>query len=525
MDTKRTQSELILSIDAGTQSIRASLITLKGAILDIVKTEIEPYFSVHPGWAEQDPGYYWKTLCVTCKKLMNKMKFPKGSIKGVTLTSQRNTVINIDKNGKYLRPAIVWLDQRRAEAESWPSLGAKLMLKSVGMLDAAVYTIKECDANWIRQNQPDIWGKTYKYLFLSGFFNYKLTGEFTDSTANIVGYVPFDYKAHTWAKKSDMKWKMFPMDESILPSVVKPSETLGYISKKASVETGIPAGLPVIAAAADKACEVLGSGCLSPEIACLSYGTTATVETTNEKYVEVIPFFPPYPSAVPGAYNTEIMIYRGFWMVSWFKKEFGLREIQIAKKRKISPETLFDELIQNIPPGSMGLMLQPYWSPGVKVPGPEAKGSIIGFGDVHTRAHIYRAILEGLGYALKEGLRQTESRNKVKVERLRVSGGGSQSRVAMQITADIFNLPAERPHTFETSALGAAIDAAVGLRLFPDFQSAVKEMTRIRDTFEPISTNMSIYRDLYENVYMKIYKRLKPLYAEIRQITGYPPLN
>jgi sugar (pentulose or hexulose) kinase len=525
LDTKRSLSELILSIDAGTQSIRASLIDLNGNILDIVKTEIEPYFSVHPGWAEQDPAYYWKTLCITCKKLMKKIKYPKGSIKGVTLTSQRNTVINVDKSGKHLRPAIVWLDQRRAETESWPSLGPKLMLKTVGMLDAAVYTIKECDANWIRQNQPEIWNRTHKYLFLSGFFNYKLTGEFADSAGNIVGYVPFDYKAHAWAKKNDMKWKMFPMDEAILPKVVKPSDTLGYISKKASVETGIPVGLPVIAAAADKACEVLGSGCLSPEIACLSYGTTATVETTNDKYVEVIPFFPPYPSAVPGAYNTEIMIFRGFWMVSWFKKEFGLREIQIAKKRRISPEALFDELIQNISPGSMGLLLQPYWSPGVKVPGLEAKGSIIGFGDVHTRAHIYRAILEGLGYALKDGLHQTEKRNKVKVEKLRVSGGGSQSRVAMQITADIFNLPTERPHTYETSALGAAIDAVVGLRLYPDFKSAVKEMTRVRDTFVPIPANVNIYRDLYENVYMRLYKRLKPLYMEIRKITGYPPLK
>src|SRR5208337_301555 len=164
------------------------------------------------------------------------------------------------------------------------------------------------------------------------------------------------------------------------------------------------------------------------------------------------------------------------WMVSWFKKEFGLREVQIAKNRNIAPEALFDELIRQIPPGSFGLTLQPYWSPGVKIPGPEAKGAIIGFGDVHTRAHIYRAILEGIAYALKEGAKRTETKNGVPITRLRVAGGGSQSREAMQLTADVFDLPAERPHTYETSALGAAMDAAVGLKIYPDFSGAVRAM-------------------------------------------------
>jgi sugar (pentulose or hexulose) kinase len=170
----------------------------------------------------------------------------------------------------------------------------------------------------------------------------------------------------------------------------------------------------------------------------------------------------------------------------------------------------------------MGLTLQPFWSPGVRMPGPEAKGSIIGFGDVHTRAHIYRAILEGLAYALKEGAIRTQKRNKVKIEKLRVSGGGSQSRVAMQLTADIFDLTAEKPHTNETSALGAAIDAAVGLGLHSDFKSAVKAMTRVGEVYHPIAANREAYGQLFEKVYMRMYDRMKPLYDDIRDITGYP---
>ena len=133
-------------------------------------------------------------------------------------------------------------------------------------------------------------------------------------------------------------------------------------------------------------------------------------------------FIPPYPSAIPKQYNSEVMIYRGFWMVSWFKQQFGLRERQQAKELGVSPESLFDELVNEVPPGSMGLMLQPYWSPGLK--NLEAKGAILGFGDVHTRAHVYRAILEGLAYALREGQERLQKRQGVKIRRLMVSGGG-----------------------------------------------------------------------------------------------------
>ncbi len=520
---KTAISECILSIDAGTQSIRAVLFNLSGNILEIVKTPIEPYYSDYPGWAELDAEYYWKNLCATCRNFFKASRVPGSAIKGVTLTSQRDTMINLDRDGNALRPAIVWLDQRRARnTATWPPFYLKLVLRAMNLLDAVNYSITEAEANWIRQNQPDIWEKTYKYLFLSGYLTYKLTGEFTDSAANQVGFVPFDYKKQTWAADSHNYWKRIPIERSKLPSLVKPTEILGNITEKASKESGIPKGLPFIAAATDQACQVLGSGCLTPDIACISYGTTATVETTNNKYVEVTPFIPSFPSAVPGAYNTEVMIYRGFWMVNWFKKEFGLREVEIARKRNVEPEVLFDELIKDIPPGSMGLTLQPYWSPGIKVPGSEAKGAIIGFGDVHTRAHIYRAIIEGLAYALKEGTIKTEKRNKVKIEKLRVSGGGSQSPAAMQITADVFDMPVERPHTYETSALGAAIDAAVGLKLFPDFQSAVHGMTRITDVFHPETDVRDIYEKLYEKVYLKIYKKLKPLYMDIREITGYP---
>ena len=148
---------------------------------------------------------------------------------------------------------------------------------------------------------------------------------------------------------------------------------------------------------------MLGSGALEPHIGAISYGTTATINTTQRRYVEAVPLVPPYPAAIPGAWSLEVQVYRGYWMVEWFKRQFGSREVQLAEELGVTPEALFDDLLRETPAGSMGLVLQPYWSPGVRIPGPEAKGAIIGFGDVHTRAHLYRAILEGLAYALREG--------------------------------------------------------------------------------------------------------------------------
>ncbi|HEX5807098.1 MAG TPA: FGGY-family carbohydrate kinase [Anaerolineales bacterium] len=509
--------ENLLAIDNGTQSVRALLFDPRGNLLAKHRVPIESYYSTAPGLAEQDPDVFWRAVCEACQGLWAQ-SVDKSSIAAVALTTQRSTVINVDENGKPLRPAIVWLDQRRTEG-----------LKPVGGLWGAAFAVAgasqtvaylqaEAECNWIRTHQPQIWNATHKYLLLSGYLTYRLVGQFVDSVSSQVAYIPFDYKAQAWSKWWDWKWQAVPMDKRILPDLVPVASPLGQISAEASSATGIPQGLPLIAAAADKATEVLGAGCLEPHIGCLSYGTTVTINTTHKKYIEVIPLLPPYPAAVPGQYSFEIQVQRGYWMVTWFKHQFGLREQKLADERGIEPEALFDELVHSVPPGSDGLVLQPYWSPGLRFPGPEARGAIIGFSDVHTRAHMYRAILEGLAYAMREGAERTAKRSGIPVTELRVAGGGSQSTAALQLTADVFGLPASRPHIYEASGLGAAMDAAVGVGVHNDFPTAIREMTRVRDTFEPDFKTHARYNDLYHGVYKKMYERLRPLYQFMRSV-------
>ncbi|MCJ7625435.1 MAG: FGGY-family carbohydrate kinase [Anaerolineaceae bacterium] len=511
--------ENILAIDNGTQSVRALLFDPKGTLLAKSQVPFEPYYSVAPGWAEQDPMVFWNSLCEACQGLWSQPNVSKESIAAVTLTTQRATVVLVDKDGTPLRPAISWLDQRRTEGLR-PIRGLwGLAFRLAGATETAAYLQAEAEANWIRTQEPEHWENHHKYLFLSGFLTHMLVGDFIDSVGSQVGYIPFDYKAQTWSKPSDWKWQAVPLPKEKLGKLVKPAAQLGEITAQASEATGIPVGLPMIAAAADKACEVIGSGCFEPHIGSLSFGTTATVNTTHKKYIEVIPLIPPYPAAVPGYYTLEISVSRGYWMVSWFKQEFGLLEQQLADKKGVQPEELFDDLVHAVPPGSQGLVLQPYWSPGLRMPGPEARGAVIGFSDFHTRAHVYRAILEGLAYALREGAERTTKRTGVPITELRVAGGGSQSDAAMQLTADIFGLPTYRPHTYEASGLGAAIDGAVGMGIHPDFATAVKEMTHLGDGFEPNPKAQKLYDRLYHEVYSKMYKSLRPLYQTIRDIT------
>ena len=509
--------ENLLAIDNGTQSVRALLFDPKGTLLAKQRVPIVPYFSTAPGLAEQKPEVFWNAVCEACQGLW-KQGVDKSGIAGVALTTQRSTVLNVDEQGKPLRPAIHWLDQRRTEGLPPVSGLWGLAFRLAGATETVAYLQAEAEANWIRTHEPEIWKNTYKYLLLSGYLTFLLTGRFVDSVGCQVGYIPFDYKSQSWASKSDWKWQAVPMDPHLLPDLVPQGHSLGEVSQKASQETGIPKGLPLIASAADKACEVLGAGALEPNVACLSYGTTATINTTHNRYIEVIPLIPPYPAAEPGEYNLEIQIYRGYWMVNWFKQEFGQREEQMAAELGVEPEMLFDDLVNAVPPGSQGLVLQPYWSPGLRNPGPEARGAIIGFGDVHTRAHIYRAILEGLAYALREGKERTEKRSGVPITELRVAGGGSQSAAAMQLTVDVFGIPASKPHIYEASGLGAAMDAAVGAGIHPDFPSAVNDMTHLGETYSPNARAHAVYEELYNDIYLKMYAKLQPFYKKMRQL-------
>ena len=514
------QQNIILAIDCGTQSLRGILFSQKGEMLAREQVEYEPYFCKHPGWAEQDPDIYWNSLVKACKKLKQSNVQLFDSIKGVGVTTQRASMVNCDENGNAVRPAILWLDHRKSKAV-WGQKGLlSFGLNALGIKKKIDDVQVQGKCNWIMQNQPEIWEKTYKYLQISGFLNHRLTGVFADSVASQIGHIPFNYKTQTWAKKQQLSKKLFPIESDKLPELVLPGEILGKITDKAGQLTGIKKGVPVIACGSDKGCETLGTGVVNSTIANLSFGTTATVQTLSKKYIEPIRFLPSYPACIPFLFNPEVEIFRGFWMITWFKKEFAHKEAAQAKKIGVATEEILNKFLERTKPGAMGLVVQPFWGPGLDYP--DAKGAMIGFGDVHKKEHVYRAVIEGLGFALFEGMERIQSKTGEKIKKVTVSGGASQSDEICKIIADIFNVPMQKNQTHETSALGAAIVVAKGLKWFSNFDEAVESMVHTKKVFEPDPYNVKIYRQLYLKVYSKMYQALKPLYSQIREITGYP---
>ena len=513
----------LLAIDIGTQSARALVFDSKGYLLDMGQAIYHnPYNSPKPGYAEQDADFYFDKIVDACSKLWKKNKVNPNSIAGLCVTSQRGTVVNLGKDKKPLRPAITWLDQRRSKNPPPIKFPWNKAFSLPGLKPIIGYLQAEAEINWIYENQRDIWEKTHHFLMLSGYINFRITGEFKDSIANQVGYIPFDYKKQRWPSKNHWRWDVIKAKPETLPELIPPGKQIGKISEKAAVLLGLREGLPVIAGASDKACEVIGSGCLKPNQACIGFGTTATINVNSKKYIEPLALIPPYPSAEDKAYNLEIQTFRGFWMVTWFKEQFAHLESQSAAELGISAEELLEELASEVPPGSLGLTLQPYWSPGLRYPGPEAKGSIIGFGSIHQKQHMYRALLEGLVYAKRHGKERIEKKTKKPIEEIYICGGGSKSDLVMQIAADIFNQQTIRSEIPETSGLGAAILASVGTGIYKSLNDATKSMSRKGDIFIPSQDNVKKYDQLYKEVYLKQYKSLRPLYRAIRKITGYP---
>lgn len=507
---------LVLTFDCGTQSIRGLIFDKEGNILAKEQEYFEPYFSRKPGYAEQKWEVYWQAFTTVSKNIHKNNPELVKMVAAVTTTTIRDTNICVDKDGNMLRDIIVWMDQRKAKCEKPLPKKQEVIFNLVGMGDALDGQRKVSKSNWLQENEPEIWKNTDKYILFSGYLNYVLTGKIVDSYANQVAHIPFDYKNKTWQKESGLTFPVFGVPLDKLPNLVNPGDILGTISKQASLETGIKEGMPLIATGSDKGCETLGCGVLDENVASLSFGTTATIQFSTKRYVEPDTFLPAYPGIVKEYYNPEVQIYRGFWMISWFKKEFAEREVVEAKKLGISPETILNKMLADVPTGSEGLILQPFWDPMLK--NPEAKGSIIGFTSDHTRKHIYRAIIEGIGYALYQGMKAVEKRIKTKIEYLTVSGGGSQSDEICQITADLFGLPVKRIQTYEACGLGSSMVGFVTLGVYKDYHEAIANMVRYVRVFTPNPENNKIYQEIYYEVYSKIYKQLKPLYSKMKKM-------
>ena len=508
---------LILTYDVGTQSARAILVDKQGSIVDKVQMKYEePYIRPQPGWAEQKTDFYFAHMCAASRVLMERNQDKVGDIIAVAVTVIRDTLVFLDENNRPTRDIIHWLDARKCEFDDPFPWWKKIAFKLIGMDKGTKIAYRTSKVNWVRLNQPDVWEKTKKIVCLPAYLNFRMTGRLADSPANTIAHIPMDYKKKTWMTENDLTRCLYDVPQEKLYELVPSGDVIGYITKEAAELSGAPEGLPLIATGADKACETLGLSVASPEKASISFGTSSTIEMYSENYFEPQQFLPSYPSVINKAWNPEIQVFRGFWMLSWFIKEFADKDKAEAQEMGISPEELLNRRAAEVPAGCNGLMLQPYWTPDVLKP--DSYGAIIGFSDYHTKYHIYRAIIEGICLELYMSMKAMERRGKKHIEEIFVGGGGSKSDLACQILADTFGLPVKRIHTHEACSIGAAMVAFVAKGEFASYDDAIKSMVHEKDVFIPIPEHHEVYMNIYNKVYRKIYKNVRPLYATMNNL-------
>jgi sugar (pentulose or hexulose) kinase len=344
----------------------------------------------------------------------------------------------------------------------------------------------------------------------SGYLARRLTGELRDTAANnILLQWPIDTDTWQWSDDPSL-YERFAVRREMLAELQLPGDVIGPLTAEAAEATGLPAGVPVVQTANDKAVEALGAGTLGEQTALVSLGTyIAAMRHGSENHTSPTCFWTNFAS-VPHRYLYESHgIRRGMWTLTWFLDLLGDEVAAAARSAGLTREAYIEEGAVAVPPGSDGLMTVLDWlAPTEK---PFRKGVMLGFDARHTRGHVYRSILEAIALTMKHHVDAMCGELGIELEQIVVSGGGASSPLFMQVFADTFGLPAARSVTGGGAALGAAMCAAAAARLHPDIDAAVAAMAGARETFTPDPAATEVYRRLNDTVYQAIRTATDPV--------------
>ena len=511
----------ILVFDVGTQSIRATIFDKLGKELASVSEIYKvPFLSPKKGDCEQDINFYIDKMAKLSLSLKEKNPKVFSLISGVVIVDIRDSSLILDKDIKPIRNAILWLDEKRVPLNGKNfSIIEKLIFKLIGKWEVVVKNSERTPCQWLKVNEKENYEKMKYYIPLGAYFNYRLTGNLIVSSADCIGHFPINFKTGKYYFKGHPMNSVFGIPRNVLVPLVEPGSIIGNITKEFSSLSGIKEGTPLFASGSDKANETLGNGSISPNTCSISLGTACTVDVCYSKYKEAYKFLPSYKAPYDGDYHLELQVYSGFWLVSWFIKEFVTEEeLSLAKKENISIEEYLNRQMDLIPPGNDGLVLQPYWYPALARP--DAKGMISGFSFSHNKYNLYRAIIEGIAYCLLAGLKQILKRTHKKIDTIYISGGGSQSDIICQLFADVFNIRVKVSKEKEVASLGGAISGFLAMKEYLTPQEAIKNMVRHEKEYLPNKERHNKYFYVYKNIYLKMYKRSKKLSLYAKKVSN-----
>jgi len=500
----KLKSPYLASIDLGTSTLKAAIFDTDGNIISAKSVE---YPLSYPGKdiIENDLEKYWAAIVCLLKEALENIDRPENII-AMSLSSQGETMVPVDIDLKPLRPAIVWLDSRSAGQAEEISLSFDTdQLFGITGLPASDPSWPASRIKWIKENEPGIFDKTYKFLLLKDYIAYMFTGIlFGESTVYCSTYY-YDIKKLSYYEPM---LDYLGISEDRLPPIVYTGSVMGNISKEAAAATGLSVQTRFVSGAMDQVAGAVGAGNICQGGATETTGTAfAMIVTTDIPVIDKEGRLPCQLHAVKGKYCLMPYSNTGGMVLKWFKDTF-------AGDIKLSDNEIYNMLTaeaSEVPPGSDGLIMLPHIS-GAFFPenNPKAKGVFSGISIGHGRGHFVRAILESIAFMLRKD-NDIFSANNIKIENIISMGGGARSSLWNQIKADVTGIEVHIPKNTETALLGAAIIAGVGIGVYKDYEEAVKRAVMIEKVYRPVDANRDIYEKAYKK-YNEIYGRLEKVF-------------
>ncbi|MFX0072367.1 MAG: FGGY-family carbohydrate kinase [Candidatus Hermodarchaeota archaeon] len=484
----------IASLDLGTTGCRTFIFNLAGEIIASHYQEWESYYPT-PSYVEQDANAWWNSIKLTTEAAIKKSGIDKTEIVSVSVTNQRETIVPIDIDGNPIHNALVWQDRRTTDQVEFikKKIGPDKIYKTTGLTIDPYFSATKI--LWFKDKKPEIYKRTHKFLLVSDFIIYKLTGRFYTDYSNASRTMLFDINNLKYSEElaSEME-----IDLDKMPQAVESGIDIGEIVTE---ETDFDRKTLVVSGAGDQQSAALGVGVVSPgEIKCTT-GTGSFILAYLQE-----PKFDPQKRvlcschAVPGVWVQEASIFTSGAVLRWFRDEIGQPEVMACEEGQDPYEIMTSEA-EKSPIGANGLMLIPHFI-GAGAPhwNPYARGVIYGLSLGHQRKDLYRAVMEGVAFEVKKNI-QVFKELGIEPKELLLTGGGSRSDFWNQIYADVLGITCVRNVIEEATSLGAAILAASGAGLFPDIAKAAETLCKVDKKWVTNEKNHQIYDKLYQFSY------------------------
>lgn len=504
----------VIGIDLGTSGTKTVLFDENG---NTISSDLEEYplYQPHPGWAEQDPVDWWNAVVESIKAVIRKSGVNPSEIKGIGLSGQMHGLVLLDKNGKVLMRSIIWCDQRTSEEceDITRMVGAKRLIEITANPALTAFTASKI--MWVRKHHPEIYEKAAKILLPKDYIRYMLTGEFATEVSDASGMQLLDIPNRCW---SDEVLSKLEIDKSLLGKVYESQEVTGKLNKESSRLTGLTQDAIVVGGAGDQAAGAVGNGIVKPNVVSSTIGTSGVVFAYTDKVtIDKKGRVQTFCHAVPNTWHVMGVTQAAGLSLKWFRDNFCGIEKEAAKLCGTDVYNLLNKEAASSKIGANGLIYLPYLM-GERTPhlDPFAKGVFFGLTARHKKSDMLRAVMEGVGYSLKDCMDIIEEMG-IHPKEVRASGGGGKSKLWRQIQSDMFNSEVVTINSSEGPALGVAILAMVGLNMYSSVSEACDHIIHTVTSQKPIAENNRIY-DKYHAVYKDLYTALKPQFTKISKL-------